>query len=164
MPKKGSYARPDRPKFNVVTQLPVGLIFADQIARKDSLYIFKLQEAIDKQGAIEVLSTDKYLQMQIRKTALKMNIRLLWATSNGNVYIKPIIPSGYEERLYLLLREPRTMDELKAAKLELDLKSTLEKLIMNGLGNYISKGVHVGKFQLTERGINTLLKKDQIPG
>jgi hypothetical protein len=73
---------------------------------------------------------------------------------NGDVFVKVTQLSEAQNRLRLLLREPRTVSELQAKGLELDLKFELANLAEQDLAQLDNKG----KWQLTEAGIARLAK------
>ena len=141
--------RPDKIKFELVKPA-TGLVFTDDF-RKDSIYTSKLLEAVNSDQVIKVLAEDKYLQSQLKTAAKKLHLRLVYAKDSGCVYVKPIKASDQEERLILLLREPRTVDELKAKKLELHVEDTLQRFAKLGTAH-----LHKGKWVLTETGLDMI--------
>jgi hypothetical protein len=91
------------------------------------------------------------MRHQLKKTAAKLNVKLVYALDGDFLYIKPIAVDGDLKRLLLLLREPRTVNELMAKKLELHLQNSLSKLAADGLAHLYKE-----KWVLTEKGLNTL--------
>jgi len=141
--------RPDKIKFELVKPAS-GLVFIDSL-RQDSVYVSKLLEAVNSDQVIKVLADDKYLLTQLKTAGKKMHLRLVYAKDSTCVYVKPIKATDQEERLILLLREPRTVDELKAKKLELHVEDTLHRLAKQGTAH-----LYRGKWVLTEAGMDMI--------
>lgn len=138
--------RPDKIKFNLVKP-PSGLIFQEALRGTGSVYVTKLQEALSGDSAIEILASDKYLAHQLKSAAKKIRLKLVFATQGDRLYIKPIVPSEDEKRLLLLLREPRTMNELREKKFEIDLGAVVAKLRADGIAHVVRD-----KWVLTDKG------------
>ena len=90
--------------------------------------------------------------MQLRKHAKACGLLLMFAKADGFLFVKGFIPSEEQQRLYLLLREPRTVDELKTKGLQMGLVGELQELQNRGHAQ-----IHRGKWQLTEAGSAALL-------
>lgn len=103
-------------------------------------------------GALALAETDSSSITQIRTKAKKRGLQLLVARSNGHVYVKLFMPSEDQRRLVLWLREPRTVDDLKARRLELDVTSELARMEVAG-----QAAKRNGKWQLTKEGEAQLL-------
>lgn len=142
--------RPDKIKLEIVAP-PAGVHFSEFVGRKDSVYVSKLTEAIAKGQSIKILIVDKYMLMQFRNAAKKLNIRLVFGTQGEDLYIKPVETSVEEKRLLLVLREPRTENELASKNFELHLKNSLSKLASEGVAHLFK-----GKWVLTEKGLDQL--------
>ncbi|HXI38524.1 MAG TPA: hypothetical protein VNH83_01030, partial [Bryobacteraceae bacterium] len=116
-----------------------------------SIYTQKLTEALNTGGVVQIMVTDAYMKHQIKSTAKKLGLKLVYALADDFLYIKPIALDGEQKRLLLLLREPRTENELKAKGLELHLKDTLSQLAGSGLAHILRD-----KWVLTEKGMDAL--------
>ena len=128
------------------------LHFSDTIGQRGiSIYMQKLSEAMNTGGAVQIMKDDAYMRHQLKKTAAKLNVKLVYALDGDFLYIKPIAVDGDLKRLLLLLREPRTVNELMAKKLELHLQNSLSKLAADGLAHLYKE-----KWVLTEKGLHTL--------
>ena len=149
--------RPDKISFKLVKP-PNDAFFVDELFRKDSIYCSKLTEALNSDCVVQAAKDDKYLINQLRTAAKKLKIRLVFAQSGEFILVKPIRSSGEEERLVLLLREPRTMIELQQTKppLELHLENTLQRMEKLGTAH-----IHRGKWVLTEAGFDLLPKAER---
>ena len=142
--------RPDRIKFNLVKP-PSGLIFQEALRGTGSVYVSKLQEALSGDSVIEILASDKYLHAQLKAAAKKAKIKLVFATQGDRLYIKPVVPGEDEKRLLILLREPRTMNELRGMKFEMDIGATVAKLRADGIAHVVRE-----KWVLTDKGTQLL--------
>lgn len=141
--------RPNKVTFEVVKP-HLGLHFVESVGSKGtSIYITKVIEALNTGSAIKINVADSYLKNQIRATAKKLKFRLVYALEGDFLYMKPLKIEGEQERLILLLREPRTLDELKGKNLELHLANSLGDLAKNGLAH-----LNKGKWVLTEKGFD----------
>lgn len=98
---------------------------------------------------LKILASDKSSITQLQVKAKKENVRLLWAQKDDFLFVRAWVPSEAQARLTLLLREPRTVNELKARGLELNLEAELEALAKRGMCAY-----KAGKWQLTSVGLN----------
>ena len=142
--------RPAKVKLLVVKP-PATVFFSEALGRTDSIYVQKITEALNTRSAIVVLREDKYLQSQFKMAAKKIGVKLVFGVDGDDLYIKPLEQSSQVKRLMLLLREPRTMNELMAAKLELHLQNTLSKLAADGLAH-----IHKEKWVLTSKGLEAI--------
>jgi len=142
--------RPEKIKFHLV-KAPADVIWQEDLFRRDSVYANKLQEALNSNQCIEVADEDKYMLHQLKKAAEKLKVRLVYGRSGDSILVKPIQPSDQEKRLILLLREPRTLNDLAGAKLELHLTDTLQRMASHGTAQEIR-----GKWVLTEKGMDLL--------
>ena len=144
--------RQDKIKLTVVVKPAANLHFSDSVGgRGISIYVKAISEALNTGGAVQIVSGDAYMKQQLKNAAKKLNLRLVYALEGEHLLVKPIAVEGEEQRLLLLLREPRTENELAGKKLELHLKDTLKKLAANGLAH-----IHKEKWVLTERGMDAL--------
>src|ERR1700677_4080670 len=110
------------------------LHFTDSIGQRGiSIYTVKLSEALNSGGVVQILAADSYMKHQLKQTAKKLGLKLVYALDGEFLYVKPIALDGEQKRLLLLLREPRTENELAGKKLELDLKASLSQLAGSGL-------------------------------
>lgn len=143
--------RATKAKMEVVK--PAGhLHFSDSIGQRGiSIYLVKLTEALNTGGAVQIMKDDAYMKHQFKKTAKNLGVKLVYALDGDFLYIKPIALDGDLKRLMLLLREPRTLNELMAENLELHLQDTLSKLAADGLAH-----LHKEKWVLTAKGLDTL--------
>ncbi len=101
----------------------------------------------DPDAVLRIVADDQSSLTQLRTQAKKDGLTLLFARSGDDVYVRAFIPSEAINRLVLLLREPRTLNELRAAKLELNIEPELQTLIAHGHAQ--TRG---GKYHLTDRG------------
>ena len=99
-------------------------------------------------GAVKIREEDSSSLLQLRQKAKRRSIQLLVARRDGFVYVKAFIPSEDQLRLFLWLREPRTVEALKAKGLELDIVAELTRL--EDAGHAIRKD---GKWRLTPAGM-----------
>lgn len=145
--------RPDKIKLEVVSHPPANLKFVDTIGQryKTSIYVRKLMEALNQSGYVVIMADDGYMRHQIRKAAGKLKLRLTYALDGDKLYIKPAQIEGEMKRLVVLLREPRTLAELEAKKLELHLDKTLSSMAADGTAH-----LHKGKWVLTGKGMDLL--------
>lgn len=150
--------RPDKIKFRLVKP-PPDVIWQEDLFRRDSVYANKLQEALNSNQTIEIADEDKYLLHQLKKAADKLKIRLLYGRSGDSLLVKPVQPSDQEKRLILLLREPRTLNDLASAKLELHLTDTLQRMASHGTAHELK-----GKWVLTEKGMDLLPSRSSEAG
>ena len=128
------------------------LHFSDSVGQRGiSVYTQKLSEALNTGGAVQIMAADAYMKHQLKTTAKKLNLKLVYALEGDFLYVKPIATDGDMKRLLLLLREPRTENELLGKKLELHLKNSLSKLASDGLAHFYKE-----RWVLTERGMDAL--------
>lgn len=140
MPKKPAAGRPEKVKFVVRAAQELGgmsLNFGELTSGKKSVYVTALEDALAKDGAVEIAADDKYVLYQLRQAAQKMEVRLTFGQSQNAIFVKPLRSSEAERRLLLYLREPRAQAELESIKvtqrLELNLTDTLARLAKAGL-------------------------------
>jgi hypothetical protein len=128
------------------------LHFSDSVGQRGiSIYTQKLSEALNTGGVVQIMAGDAYMKHQLRKSAEKLNLKLVYALDGDFLYVKPLAVDGDLKRLMLLLREPRSENELMSKKLELHLKNALSKLAADGLAQF-----HKEKWTLTEKGLDAL--------
>jgi hypothetical protein len=143
--------RADKVKFKVIIPA-ANLHFSDSVGTRGiSIYTKAISEALNTGGAVQIMSGDAYMKQQLKKAAEKLSLKLVYALEGEYLYVKPLVVEGEQKRLMLLLREPRTENELMAKKLELHLPNTLKKLAADGLAH-----LHKEKWVLTERGMDVL--------
>lgn len=142
--------RPSKVKLEVM-KAPPNLIFTETMGRTDSVYVRKLQEAIQSGSVIQIANGDSYMKLQLRAAAKKISAKLLYAESGEFIYVKAVIVEGEAKRLMLLLREGRTFAELQSKKLELHLANALNGFVKDGLAHE-----HRGKWVLTEKGMDAV--------
>jgi hypothetical protein len=134
--------------------VPTSAVFARSLLRP-SVYTQMLSQLSQTEDAVLKKIGDVPAQVQqVKKAAEKLGLELLFARVNGDVFVKVTQLSEAQNRLRLLLREPRTVSELQAKGLELDLKFELANLAEQDLAQLDNKG----KWQLTEAGIARLAK------
>lgn len=143
--------RPEKVSFKLVR--PTSTMIFNESLGKASIYVAKLNEAVNSDHVIQVAEGDTYMLQQLRAAAKKIPLRLVFAKDNGCVFVKPIRQSGEEDRLVALLREPRTVDELRAKRLELDIEGALQRLARGGFAH-----IFKGKWVLTESGMDLVPK------
>ena len=143
--------RPDKIKCDVIAA-PTGLVFGDGRRMMRSLYKDKLQAAIQNGHVVRIAAGDAYMRSQFMQAAKKLGMKLLSAQDGQYAYLKPIAPSEAQHSLLMLLREPRTLDELRAKHLELDLNVELQALRDHGAAEIV-KHLNVQKWRLTEAGL-----------
>jgi hypothetical protein len=128
------------------------LHFSDSVGQRGiSIYTQKLSEALNTGGVVQIMAGDAYMKHQLKKSAEMLNLKLVYALDGECLYVKPLAVDGDLKRLMLLLREPRSENELMSKKLELHLKNTLAKLAADGLAHF-----HKEKWVLTEKGLDAL--------
>jgi hypothetical protein len=147
--------RANKVKLDVVKP-PSHLHFSDDLGKRGvSVYVKKLSEALNASGAVQIAAGDSYMRFQLRGAAKKLKLKLVYALDGDFLYVKPLAIEGEQKRLMLLLREPRTLNELMAVKLELHLPNTLAEWARQGLAHSITKGA-VERWVLTEKGMDAL--------
>ena len=128
------------------------LHFSDSVGQRGiSIYTLKLTEALNKGECVQIMKDDAYMKHQLKATAKKLCLKLVYALDGDFLFVKPIAVDGDLKKLMLMLREPRTENELAAKKYELHLKNALAKLAADGLAHF-----HREKWVLTEKGLDTL--------
>ena len=135
---------------------PADLIFAEQKRCQRSIYQDKLQDALSAGHVIQVRADDISTISQFKTKAKKLSIKLVFAWHGEFIYIKPLQMTEDMRKLMLLLREPRTENSLRAAKLGLNLDSVLERLVEDGMARQIKTGVHANSWHATDKGLETL--------
>ena len=143
--------RPNKTKFEVVRTMPPGLVFLDEICGKGSIYVTKLNEALTSGDAVQITAGDAYMKQQLKMAAKKLKVKLVYAIQDDSLFVKPVAIDGERKRLMLLLREPRSISELEAKKLELHLNDTLASFNKDGLAH-----LHRDKWVLIERGLDAI--------
>ena len=142
-----------------VMHAPAGLKFGDAVGRvQDSIYKRKVREALATDGVIRILPQDSYMRSQIRQAAKKLNCKIVYAQDAQFHYLKPIALGEEQKRLMLLLRDPRTVNELKGRGLELNLEEALKQLAGQGLAHVMTAGMNKGRWVLTEQGMDAIAK------
>jgi hypothetical protein len=105
---------------------------------------------------------DKFLKLrgddtssvqQAKHRAKDLGLKLLFAREGEFVFIKAVKVEGDQKRLLLLLREPRTVNDLKAKTLELDIDAELKALKVEGVAELNAK---LGTWKLTEKGLGLI--------
>jgi hypothetical protein len=130
------------------------LTFSEQLGRAHSTYRDHLVQALQGNMAVTILSANKYMLQQFKNAAKKLKLRLVFAVDGDNLHIKPMRLEGEGKRLLLLLREPRTLSELKSKGLECDLDTELKI----ALGRGVVKEAGKGRYQCTEAGLKLLIE------
>jgi hypothetical protein len=110
----------------------------------------------DQDAILKIQADDQSSLTQLRTQAKKDGLTLLFARHEDYVFVRAFVPSEAVNRLVLLLREPRTMNELRGAKLELNIETEVQSLIAHGHAQH-----RAGKYQLTDRGQEELA--DRVP-
>lgn len=129
------------------------LRFVDSLGQRGvSIYVKAITEALNTDSAVKIMADDAYMRFQLKAAAKKLSVKLLFALDAEHLYVKPMMVEGENKRLMLLLREPRTENELMSKKLELHLPNTLKKLAADGLAH-----VHREKWVLTEKGMDAIV-------
>jgi hypothetical protein len=142
--------RGDKVKLQVM-KVPAGLVFTESLGRTDSIYVRKLQEALQTGGVVQISKGDTYMRSQLRMAAKKLKAKLVWAEQGEYEYAKPKVVEGDHKSMMLFLREPRSLSELEAKKYELHLPNTLGDLARDGLVQCRKE-----KWQLTDKGVALL--------
>src|SRR5271155_739340 len=142
--------RPNKIKLEVV-KAPSDLHFSDSLGKRGiSIYVEKLSEALNSGGVVQIAKDDTYMRTQLKNSAKKLGLRLVYALAEDFVYVKPIAVDGDRKRLLLLLREKRTLNELRAATLQLDLNSTLAEFRKQGIAHVVQTKNGVDTWVLTD--------------
>ncbi len=128
------------------------LVFTKSLSRQ-GFWIGKLQELKASPGKLlKIKAEDQSSLTQIRNKARLVGMDLAYAREGEYVFIKFIELTEEVQRLMLLLREPRTISELQAARIEgLNLQQTLQDMASDGL-----VALTKSKWQLTDRGVDKL--------
>jgi hypothetical protein len=101
----------------------------------------------DLDAVLKINGDDSSSMMQLKKQAQKAGVTLLFARHGAHIFVRAFVPTEALNSLVLLLREPRTLNELRGKNLELNLEPELQTLI--GHGHALHRA---GKYQLTDRG------------
>jgi hypothetical protein len=138
--------RPTKVKLEVGTP-PASVRFSDSSYTAGSVYVQKLQEALNSDKAVKITTTDSYMRNQLRQAATKLKVKLLFANDGEFQWVKPVAVEGELKRLMLWLREPRTVAELEGKKFELHLSNSLQQLAKDSLAVFAKE-----KWALTDKG------------
>jgi hypothetical protein len=106
----------------------------------------------DMESMLKLRFDDKSSLLQLRQQAKKIGVSLLFARGGDFLYVRVWMPDESQKRLIILLREERTVPELKNKGLEVDLISQLERFAAAGHAQ-----VKNGKWKLTQKGHDELL-------
>lgn len=147
------------PRTSTVTKLkiirskevPSSVVFSRSLLRP-SPYIAKLQELSATPDATLVIGDSAGQIISLRKAAEKLGMDLAFARNSGDVLVRIITLSESQHRLLLLLREARTLNELKASDLELNVEQELKDLAAQSHASLDRQG----KWKLTEEGLSRL--------
>ncbi len=101
---------------------------------------------------LKIHADDSSSLQQIRNKAADRKVKLLFARQADFIYVRIWMPSEEQQRLVLLLREPRTVNEIKAKGLEVNVESELKYMSERAQAEFKN-----GKWQLTKRGADELL-------
>jgi len=142
--------RPDKIKFDLCKP-PATVIFGSLDNRRKSIYRDKLFAALQANSVIRIMADDAYMLMMFRTAAKKAGLKLVGGQEGEYLYLKPLETPEAMKSLLLLLREPRSPEELRAKKLELDLNGTLAQLRGEGVVHVVRE-----KWVLTEKGMDLL--------
>ena len=107
----------------------------------------------DPDVMLKLVGEDVSSVMQLRQRAKKAGVTLLFAREGDFVFVRAWLPSEDQSRLVLLLREARTVNELKSKGLEMNLEAELQSMASHGHAEY--KG---GKWKLTPKGTAEMAK------
>lgn len=108
----------------------------------------------DPDSLLKLLAEDGYSLNQIRQAAKKANVELRFAREDKFVYVRAFVASADQASLYLLLREPRTVDALRGRNLQLDVEGELSRLAAAGRA---AKDHAKNTWKLTSKGIADLI-------
>lgn len=139
----------------VETHVVANLTFSESLGGRKSAYREMLLEACQAGKIVNISDDDSYALTMFKLNAKKLRLRLTFAKDSGNLYIRAHRIEGELQRLFLLLREPRTFMELAGKKLELDLKSTLAEQTKSGNVRSDSRA-NIERFTLTEQGMKAI--------
>jgi len=150
--------QPSPPKLKIVKtkELPSTLVFTRTLYRP-SPYVQKLQELSATPDAVLAIGDTTTQIMSVRKAAEKLGFDLLFSRNNGDVLVKIVSLSESQRRLLLLLREPRTLNDLRGASLELDIATELKDLAEAGTASLDKQG----RWKLTPEGVARLAAKQK---
>lgn len=128
------------------------LVFTKTLSRQ-GFWIGKLAELKSAPGKLlKIRHDDQSSLTQVRNKARLVGMDLAFAREGDFVFIKYVELTEELKRLMLLLREPRTLAELQAHKIEgLNLQQSLQDMASEGVCA-LSKG----KWQLTDQGVDKL--------
>ena len=132
-------------------EVPSTVVFSRSLLRP-SPYVAKLQELSATPDAVLVIGDSAGQIISVRKAAEKLGLDLAFARSNGDVLVRIMTLSESQHRLFLLLREARTLNELKASDLELNVEQELKDLAAQSYASLDRQG----KWKLTEEGLARL--------
>jgi hypothetical protein len=108
----------------------------------------------DPDMMLKILASDPSSLMQLKNRAKKAGLALLFAREEEYLYIRAYIPSEEQTRLVLLLREPRTVNELRAKGLTMNLEAELHTMAQRGHAVFKKE-----KWQLTDSGKTALVER-----
>ena len=131
-----------------VKDLPSATVFQRSLLRASVYTEALLQLSATPDAALRIADNPGQI-VQVKKAAEKLGFSLLFARIDHDIAIKIVQLSDSQRRLQLLLREPRTLNELRAANLELDLDSELKDMAKDGFAKIDTKG----RWLLTEVGM-----------
>ena len=132
-------------------EVPSTVVFSRSLLRP-SPYVAKLQELSATPDSVLVIGDTAGQIISVRKAAEKLGMDLAFARSNGDVLIRIVTMSESQHRLLLLLREARTLNELRTAELELNIEQELKDLASQ---SYAALD-RTGKWKLTDEGLAKL--------
>lgn len=102
---------------------------------------------------LRIMADDASSLTQIRTRAKRSGLALLFARKDEFVFVRAWLPSEDQTRLVLLLREERTVNDLRGKGLTMNVEAELQALAAHGHAEF--KG---GKWRLTNKGKTELLK------
>ena len=142
---------PTKLKLMKAKDVPPTVVFTRSLMRP-SPYVAKLQELSATPDAVLVIGDNAGQLVSLRKAAEKLGFDLSYARNNGDVLVRIVTMSESQNRLLLLLREPRTLNELRAADLELNIESELKDLAESDHASLDKQG----RWKLTPAGMDRL--------
>jgi hypothetical protein len=131
-----------------VKDLPSTTVFQRSLLRASVYTEALLQLSATQDAALRIADNPGQI-IQVKKAAEKLGFTLLFARVERDIVVKIVHRSDSQRRLLLLLREPRTINELRGSNLELDLDGELKDLSRDGAARLDNKG----RWALTESGM-----------
>lgn len=125
------------------------IVFRRNSARH-SVFADALNRIAAKPGSALKIGTN--LLQSVKNAAKKLGVDLVFGEDGADILVRIVILSESQRRLFLLLREPRTIDELKTKKLELSVEDELGRLSSQGLVKLDKRG----NWQLTASGVERI--------